>query len=282
MYTDKQLFHALNIFTALISIIRTSDGALRLNRLGSNSLEHAFGSARVRCHDVNTMKKMIDAFTNIELTRIAHSMFSLFSSAHGRLSVGVNCGEFISSPLSIFSSSPKAIAITLLIHGGIDLSRIYTGPIPHCDAWTELLGIPDFQPTAKQNAADSTGKDANCPQSRKISSNQIFLRIPRCPRTFHLISSPNHMANILAGENAGVEAALQSIHGRKLPMRTLRMHVRRLAREIGVGPLPEMSAVSGFAGFATIGRGRSARCAPLQQPHLRRRHKHYKLNLRQS
>jgi hypothetical protein len=28
-----------------------------LNRLGSNPLEHAFGSARVRCHDVNTVKK---------------------------------------------------------------------------------------------------------------------------------------------------------------------------------------------------------------------------------
>jgi hypothetical protein len=27
LYTDKQLFHALNTFIALISIIRTSDGA---------------------------------------------------------------------------------------------------------------------------------------------------------------------------------------------------------------------------------------------------------------
>jgi hypothetical protein len=79
-------------------------------------------------------EKMIDAFTGIELTRIAHSIFSLFSSSHVRLSVGIDCGEFISSPLSIFSSGPKAIAITLLICGGIDLSRIHIGPIPYFDA----------------------------------------------------------------------------------------------------------------------------------------------------
>jgi hypothetical protein len=114
---------------------------------------------------------MIDAFTGIELTRIAHSMFSFFSSQHGRLSVGIDCGEFISSPLSIFSSSPKAIAITLLIYGGIDLSRIHIGPISHFDAWTAFVRIPDFQPTTKQSAASSTGKDASRPQSRKIYSN---------------------------------------------------------------------------------------------------------------
>jgi hypothetical protein len=221
---------------------------------------------------------MIDAFTGIELTMITHSMFSLFSSQHGRSSVGLDYEEFISSPLSIFSSSPNAIAITLLIYGRIDLGRIHIGPIPHFDAWTELVRIPDFQPTAKQSAASSTGKDASHPQPRKISSNQIFLGISGCSRAFHLISSPNHMTNFLAGENTGVETVLQSIYGRKLPMGTLRMHVRRLAREVGVGP-PEMSAVSGFAGCATIGRWRSACSAPLQQLHLRRRHKNDKLNL---
>jgi hypothetical protein len=225
---------------------------------------------------------MIDAFTSIELTRIAHSMFSLFSSPHGRLSVAVDCGEFISSPLSIFSSSLKAIAITLLIYGGIDLNRIHIGEIPHFDAWRELLRIPDFQPTAKQSAASPAGKDASRLQSRKISSNQTFLGIPGCPRAFHLIRSPNHMANLLAGESAAVETAFQSIYGRKLPMRTIRMHVRRLEREIGMDPPPEMSALSRFAGFATIRRGQRAYFTPLQQIHLRRRHKNHKLNLRQN
>jgi hypothetical protein len=86
----------------------------------------------------------------------------------------------------------------------IDFSRIHIGPIPHFDAWTELVRIPDFQPTAKQSAASSTGKDASRPQSRKTSSNQLFLGIPGCPRAFHLISSPNHMTNLIAGENAAV------------------------------------------------------------------------------
>jgi hypothetical protein len=147
---------------------------------------------------------MIDAFTSIELARTAHSMFSLFSSPHGHVLVGVDCGEFISSPLAIFSSSPKAIVITLLIYGGIGLSRIHIGPIPHFDAWTELLKILDFQPTTKQSAASSTCKDASRPQSQKISSNQIFLGILGCPRAFHLIGSPNRMANILLARTQGL------------------------------------------------------------------------------
>jgi hypothetical protein len=222
------------------------------------------------------MKKMIDAFTGIELTRIVHSMFSLFSSPHGRLSVGIDCGEFISSPLSIFSSSPKAIAITLLIYGGIALSRIHIGPIPHFDAWTELVRIPDFQPTVKQSAASSTGKDASHPQPRKISSIQIFLGIPGSPRAFHLISSPNHMANLLTGENAWIETALQSIYGRKLPIRTLRMHARHLAREIGVDPPAgnvRRERTCWIRNHLEMAEG-------LLHPHLRRRHKNHKLNLR--
>jgi hypothetical protein len=79
-------------------------------------------------------EKMIEAFIGTELTRITHSMLPLFSIPHGRLLVEIDCGEFISSPLSIFSSNPKAIAITLLICGGIDLSQIHIGPIPHFDA----------------------------------------------------------------------------------------------------------------------------------------------------
>jgi hypothetical protein len=75
----------------------------------------------------------------------------------------------------------------LLICGGIDLSRIHIGPIPYFDAWTELVRILDFQPTAKQSVASSTGKDASRPQPRKISSNQIFMGISGCPRAFHLI-----------------------------------------------------------------------------------------------
>jgi hypothetical protein len=226
-------------------------------------------------------EKMIDTFTSIELNGSRIPCFH-FSRAHIDVYQWINCGEFISSPLSIFSSSLKAIAITLLIYGWIDLSRIDIDPNPHFDAWTELLRIPDFQPTAKQSAASSTGEDVSCPQSRKISSNQIFLGIPGCPRAFHLIGSLNHMANLLAGENTGFDTALQSIHGRKLPIRTLRMHVRRLVREIGVDSPPEISAVSGFTGFVTIGRGRMACSAPLQQPHLRRRHTNHELNLRQS
>jgi hypothetical protein len=81
--TDRQLYHALNTFIAQITIIHTFEGTLPLNRLGSNPLEHAFRSAGVRCHDVNTMK-ITDAFTSIELPTTAHSTISLFSGPRGR------------------------------------------------------------------------------------------------------------------------------------------------------------------------------------------------------
>jgi hypothetical protein len=116
------------------------------------------------------MKKMIDAFTSIALTMTMLSIFSLFWGPRGRLSAGLDCGEFISSSLSIFMSSPTAIVITLLIYHGIDLSRINIGSNPHFNAWTEILRIPDFQPTAKQSATSSTDKGASRPQSRKIPS----------------------------------------------------------------------------------------------------------------
>jgi hypothetical protein len=47
LYTRQQIRDALNTLHALIVILRNSDVPVRLNRIGSNPLEHAFGKARL-------------------------------------------------------------------------------------------------------------------------------------------------------------------------------------------------------------------------------------------
>jgi hypothetical protein len=64
LYTRKQLRDAINIVTALIAIVRTSDDSVAFDRIGSSPLEHAFGNMRIRCHDVHTLEKMIATFTS--------------------------------------------------------------------------------------------------------------------------------------------------------------------------------------------------------------------------
>jgi hypothetical protein len=79
LYTRRQLCHALNTFVSLIIILFTSgeNEVLSLDRLGSGSLEHFFGRARIRCYDVNTMKKMMTAFAGEACGRTVDSVCAL-------------------------------------------------------------------------------------------------------------------------------------------------------------------------------------------------------------
>jgi hypothetical protein len=61
--SKDQLHNGLNTFMSLMSIIRESPTAAFLSHLGSDPLEHAFGQARACCRDVNTMEKMLKAFS---------------------------------------------------------------------------------------------------------------------------------------------------------------------------------------------------------------------------
>jgi hypothetical protein len=50
--TLQQVRDALNILHSLIVILRHSNVPVRLNRIGSNLLEHSFGKTRSRCRDI--------------------------------------------------------------------------------------------------------------------------------------------------------------------------------------------------------------------------------------
>jgi hypothetical protein len=63
LYSKGQLRDGLNTFMSLISIIRESPTAISVSHLLSDPLDHAFGQALVHCRDVNTMEKMLKAFS---------------------------------------------------------------------------------------------------------------------------------------------------------------------------------------------------------------------------
>jgi hypothetical protein len=50
---------ALNALYALIVILQNSDAPVRLNRIGSNLLDHAFGKVRLRCRDIHRTKNFM-------------------------------------------------------------------------------------------------------------------------------------------------------------------------------------------------------------------------------
>jgi hypothetical protein len=60
LYTRLQIRDAFNVLCSLI-ILRTSDGPIRLNRIGSNRLGRLFGKIRVRCREAKTMKRFVSA-----------------------------------------------------------------------------------------------------------------------------------------------------------------------------------------------------------------------------
>jgi hypothetical protein len=61
LYTTDQLRHALSTFYTLIVVLRNSWCPICLNRLGSNPLEHLFGKARLKCRNVNIIKRFLSA-----------------------------------------------------------------------------------------------------------------------------------------------------------------------------------------------------------------------------
>jgi hypothetical protein len=91
MYTTQQLRDALNTFIALIVILQHSINSVCLNRLGSGPLEHGFGRAPIRCRDVITMKKIINAFTTDVTDLPIDKFLKLTVEPRRPAAVGVDC-----------------------------------------------------------------------------------------------------------------------------------------------------------------------------------------------
>jgi hypothetical protein len=127
LYRTTQLSDALNTFVALITIVRRSRLSLCPNRSVNNPLEHAFGKARTRCRDVNTMAKTIGAFTADVLSHAVKSCLDLVTVPYRRISFGADCGPFSRVEHSLFERPQKEIGASLFRRTGIDLRQLDFG-----------------------------------------------------------------------------------------------------------------------------------------------------------
>jgi hypothetical protein len=152
LYTPRQVCDALNKLGSPMTVIRDSPTLIRLNRLGSNPLEHAFGKARIRCSDVNTMLRMMTGFTSKALSLRVIMFLQIVSAPRPRPSIGVDCEPISESDPSAFTSNPKAIAVSLFLQTRIYLTHLqlnsnlmqqHAAPL-----WCALFLFPEFMPAA--------------------------------------------------------------------------------------------------------------------------------------
>jgi hypothetical protein len=114
LYTNPQIRDALNTFIALIIVMTDSEVRFSINRLGDNALEHAFGFARIRRHDVETMLRLLGAFAGRYMEGLMKHLLDSAAAPSRRCSVGVDCDPLQGVQKSIFPSRPHAIARAIL------------------------------------------------------------------------------------------------------------------------------------------------------------------------
>jgi hypothetical protein len=91
LYINVHIRDALNTFVALLDIMSNSDRRFCLNRIGSNPLEHAFGSARVKCREVQRVSYLINTFASNPTGGAAMHGLGIAARPRRRCSVGVGC-----------------------------------------------------------------------------------------------------------------------------------------------------------------------------------------------
>jgi hypothetical protein len=79
-YRSRQVCDALNTLVSLMTAIRDSPTPILLNHLGSNPLEYAFGKARIRCSDVNTVRRIMRGFTSEALSLSVNTSLQIVSA----------------------------------------------------------------------------------------------------------------------------------------------------------------------------------------------------------
>jgi hypothetical protein len=195
LFTDCQFRDACNTFLALIVLILFLGYTFCLNRFGSNPLEHAFGHARIRCRDVNSMIRLIAALGGDYSKMAIESFLSIAATPNRRRSVGVVCEPIGESAGRLFSLPPQLIARSLLVRSANPPAVLEQFDFPPLlvTGWDELKKIPGVRPPAPD-----TITPAPSPQrTARLSSNRIFLGLAKSPRPINLITSRETMARAL-------------------------------------------------------------------------------------
>jgi hypothetical protein len=186
-----------------MTMIRDSPKPIRLNRMDSNVLEYAFGKAPIRCFDVNTMHQMTRGFTSEAPSLSVNTSLQIVSALRPRCSIAVDCEPISESDHSAFTSSLKAIAVSLFFQTQIDHTPLQLNSnLMQQNApplWCELFIFPEFMPVAHSARLIPEAHVGPIPKKPRqvLSSNQIFLGIVQSPRMTHLITAHQQMARAL-------------------------------------------------------------------------------------
>jgi hypothetical protein len=157
----------------LVVIIRNAPGPIRLNRIGSNMLEHLFGKTRLRCRDVSTMKRFLSGLADHFLQLQSAHFLELIAAPKRKTSVGDSWHQ---SDRSCFTRNQVNIAAFMMVFGISDSLHL-SEPRTNADARHSRGDPPGnvrrIEPDQTLQAIDRNRKQA----TKVLSSNQIFLGV---------------------------------------------------------------------------------------------------------
>jgi hypothetical protein len=104
-----QLLHALDMLAWLKILPHDVLRPVCRNRLRIGPLEHTFEKARIRCCDVNTMQKMMDASVRDTLARAVDLCFDLGTVSHRRVSLESSALSVLKSSLPYLTEARKEL-----------------------------------------------------------------------------------------------------------------------------------------------------------------------------
>jgi hypothetical protein len=196
LYTGAQIRDALNTFLDLIVVMCHSDQPFSLNCIGSNPLGHAFGTGRIKCRDVHTMERFLEALASNLMSGGAKQLLEIAARPCRRRSVGVDCAPLVRNQDSIFWSAPLVMAKSLLVRAvtpPIPMELLYPDHFP-ARAWGQLWRIPELVCLQDEPFASSPNIHSG---QKQLSSDPIFLGLTKSLRSTHMIQSPSKMGREL-------------------------------------------------------------------------------------
>jgi hypothetical protein len=234
LFTHDQIRDGLNTFLSLLIVLSNSEQPFCLNRIGSNPLEHAFGSGRIRCHDVHTMERLIGTFAGQLAAGAARRVLEILATPRRRCSVGVDCLPLDRKQASVFKAPALEIARSLLARSAtpaVPTDLLHPGSLEDA-AWNELWRLPGLSVLQQ---VDGTPEPSVKSGKTKLSSNQVFLGLTKTPRAASLIQSPTSLGRMLDPELKQVRRALEQLYGMELSARDIEIHVHAIAQRCQIG-----------------------------------------------
>jgi hypothetical protein len=183
------------------------------------------------------MSKKIGGSTNDTLARAVDSCLDLVTVSHRRVSIGIDGSPYSRIEFSIFDSGSMRIAVSLLAHTRIEVTRFdfglsQTSPREH-SPWTGLYRIEAFRTEPSTGILRDLGDSEPATRPKTLLSNQIFMGIISLPRPLHMLEVPRAMARVIDPELQEIDRELTLMSNWYLTVRDLKLRVFMIAEQLG-------------------------------------------------